>query len=207
MSTFSQLRTRIADKLNRSDLNSQINESINAAIEFYAAYRFWFSETTGTFSTIASQEAYGIADGIPSTIAEIDYLKITISSTDQPDIEKRPIQWIQERNEGRSTGTPSYYAWYQNKIYFSLIPDAIKTITVFYKKSYAELSADSDTNDFTTYARKLIESHALMLVYEEVLKIPEQALIHEKRAANELQSLIIQTENFTSSNQITPTQW
>jgi len=190
MSTLVQMRSRIADDLNRSDLNTQIDLAINRAIEYYYnKERFWFNETSGTFATIANQEAYGTADGIPSDIAEIDYMQITLSSTNKPDLDERTFNWIQDRNVGRATGDPTDFAWYQNKIYLYLIPNQVRTITVFYKKTYADLSLDADTNDYTAYAEDLIEARATAWLNKRVLKDYESSSINERDEADALSAL------------------
>ena len=162
MSTLTQMRARIADDLNRSDLNTQIDKAINRAIRhYYNSEYFWFNETVGTFVTVANQESYGTADSVPSDILSINYMRLTISTTNKPEIPKKTYQEIQMLNSGASIGQPLYYAWYQNKIWFYPIPDAVYTVTISYQKSYAVLVADSDTNDFTVEAEDLIESRAL----------------------------------------------
>jgi hypothetical protein len=171
MATLATLRSRIADAINRTDLNTQIDRAINKAIEYYySKEEFWFQETSASFSTIIDQESYDTTDGIPSDIADIELATITITSTNIRRLIKRTFEWIRDTNEGMSGGDPSDYAWYKNKIYFYLIPNTVKTITLYYKKSYAELSGDSDTNDYTSYAQDLIEARARYYIYDEILK-------------------------------------
>jgi hypothetical protein len=208
MSTLSQVRSKVADKILRNDFNSQIDTAINRIInECAGSYRFWFNETIGTFLTIANQETYATEDGIPSDILEIDYVKQTLSLTDQPSLYRRTFSEIQTLNTGRSTGDPTYYAWYQNKFYFHLIPNSAKTITVFYAKSYTELSADADTNDFTNYAEDLIEAGACEIIFRDFLRETENALIQEKAKLKALQRLWERTDRITSTRQIIPTSF
>lgn len=171
MSTLAQIRARVADDINRADLNTQIDLAINRSIEYYYNLeRFWFNETTTTLSLVANQESYDTADGLASDIAEIDYVNIVLSSTNYQPLIERPFQWIQDMNQGRSTGDPTDYSWYQNKLYFYLIPNQVRTVNIFYKKTYSDLTLDADTNDYTTYAEDLIESRAGWWVYKRILK-------------------------------------
>ena len=51
MATWDDLISRIADDLNRADLNTQIGVAVNRAITHYQSERTWFNETTDTFTT------------------------------------------------------------------------------------------------------------------------------------------------------------
>lgn len=208
MSTLATMRSRIADYVNRADINSQITTEINRAIEhYYNQESFWFTETTGTFSTVASQESYGTADGLPSDIQDIYYASIVVTSTNYQELTQRSINWIEETNIGRATGTPSDWAWYQNKIYLYLIPNAVLTINLYYRKSYSALSADSDTNDFTTYAEDLIEAHASAAIYEGLLKDFDSADRSKLKAQTALMALRAISDAKKSTNSISATSF
>jgi len=208
MSTLAQMRSRIADDLNRSDLSSQIDKAINRAIRhYYNSQRFWFNETTGTFVTIANQESYGTVDSVPSDILSMNYMRLTISSTNKPEIPKKTYQEIQMMNSGASIGQPIYYAWYQNKIWFYPLPDQVYTVTVSYQKSYAVLSADSDTNDFTVEAEDLIESRASWWINKRVLKNDKDAALSKIEEQEALGALQKRTCDIVSTGQIAITEF
>lgn len=203
MATLAQMRTRIADDLNRSDLSTQIDKAINRAIEHYESEFFWFKETTGTFSTVANQESYSSSDAaFIALISKIDYARITISSSYKPELMLRTYAYVQERNSSNLTGEPCDLAWYQNKIYLADIPNSVWTVTVSYQKKYAELSNDSDTNDFTTDAEDLIESRAKAWLYARVIKDIEQAQIAQAEEMQALKSLQYKTTRLVSSRTI-----
>jgi hypothetical protein len=190
------MRSRIEDDLDRTDLSTQITKAINRAIEYYESERFWFSEKVGTFVTIANQSNYGTADGAPSDIAEIDYVEITLSGKEYP-LTDRSYTYIKDRIGADVTGEPSDFAYYQEKFYFYPIPNAVRTITISYQQKYAELSADGDTNDFTTDAEDLIEARARWWIYSRIIKDQEQANIAKAEEADALQNLRIKTEKLT----------
>ncbi len=206
MSTLAQMRSRIADDMMRSDLSTQIDLAINRAIEYY--YNdggFWFDETTGTFATIVGQETYGTADGLPSDIGEIDFVRITLSSTNKPELLPRSYPWIQKNNIGSAQGVPSDYAWYQNKIYLYLIPNAVNTVTLSYRKTYAVLSADPDTNNYTTYAQDLIEARAQWWLYDRVLFDDARAATMKKHEEDAYRVLMNRDEALTSNGEVEAT--
>lgn len=207
MSTLSDLRTNIADDINRSDLSTQIDKAINRAIRFYRRDRFWFQETSGTFATVASQQAYSTADGIPSDIAEIDYVKITYQSNWIVELDPVTLQEVQNLNIGNYTGKPEKYAFYQQKFYLWPIPDAAYTVTVFYTKNYSDLSSGSDSNDYTNYAQELIENRARWWLNMRIIKDMEGAKGDKEMEIESLNALRAESERYISSGQITATSW
>lgn len=207
MSTFSQMRSKIADDLNRSDLTTQINRAINRAINHYKKQRFWFNESTDTFSTVVDQESYGSADGVATDIVEIDEAKITISSSVKPTLTKQTFQYIQEMNYGNFSSQPTDYAIFQNKIWLYPIPNQVWTITLYYQKSYSDLSADADENDFTTYAEDLIEARATWWLYKTVIRDKDAADDYKQVELDALTSLQAHTIKLKSSNKLRPTEF
>lgn len=204
-STLSQMQARIADDINRSDLNTQILVAINRAVEYYAKNnRFWFNETTGTFNTIASQFAYTSSNGIPTDIMELDLVKIAITSTNNIILEPRTYKYLQFINIGNTTGAPFDYSYYKQSFYIYPIPNAVYTITVSYAKSYAALAAASDTNDFLTYAEDLIESRASWWIYKRILKNYEAANDSKQEESDSLLALMSETERMDSSGRVRP---
>ena len=206
MATLAQLRSRIADDLDRDDMSTQIDKAVNRAISHYGMSRFWFNEATGTFSTVASQENYGTGDGIPSDILEVDYLTVT-SGSDKLEVEQRDYKFLQQINPDAGTGLPIYFAWFQENIYFYPVPDAVYTITVSYLQNYSDLSADGDSNDFSNNADELIENYSLRWIYSRVLKDPEQALIANQLEQSAFSSLQAKTTNLISDGSLRPTEF
>jgi len=193
MSTFAQMKTRIADDIKRSDLATQIGIAINRAIEFYEKDRFFFSETSGTFATVSGQESYGTSDNVPSTIAEIDEVTLTESSSNIFPLDKTSFSSIRAMNVGgtTATGVPLDYTYYMEKFWLTPIPNGVYTVTVYFKKNYASLSADGDTNDYTEEAEDLIEARARWWLYKRIIKDYEaagEAKIEELEALSSLQS-------------------
>lgn len=208
MTTFATMRSRIADDLSRTDLTTQINLAINRAIIYFESERFWFSETTGTFSTIANQQSYGTGDSLPSDIKEIDDpVRITISSTNIPSLKRIPYAELLAKDIGAFVGQPSEWSWFQSKMYFYPRPDSIKTITLSYQKSYTALSGDSDTNDWTVYAESLIESAARYDLFKNTIRDEAQASGEKEQIAYHLNCLREKNRKLVSVGRVTPTSW
>lgn len=205
MATYTQMRSRLATDTGRSDLTSSINEAINRAIEHYEKERFWFNETSGTFSTVAGTDAYTQGSGgVLSDILEVDVLTITRTSTDIYPLDKVTFQKLREYSTTGTTSNrslPDMWAYYKNAFYFYPVPDAAYTITVYYQKSYADLSADADTNDFTTDAEDLIEARARWWLWTRLRNYPAASAAK----AEELEALAAlreKTYNLSSTGRI-----
>lgn len=202
------MRSRIADDLNRTDLNSQIDKAINRAIEFYSkGFRFWFNEKTATFNTVANQFNYSSADSIPTDMAEIDYVKLAVASTNNVPLIPRTYDYIQTANVGNMTGEPTDYAYYKENFWLYPVPNSALTITVSYAKLYTALSADGDTNDFTEEAEDLIESRAEWWLYSRVIKDYDAAQIAKQAEESALITLQKETTRLTSSGFRRPTSF
>lgn len=187
------MKNRIADDIKRSDLATQIGVAINRAQEHYEKERFFFNEASGTFSTVAGQESYGTSDSVPSTIAEIDEVTLTQTSTNIYPLIKTSFSSIRGLNVGGTTyrGVPIEYAYYLEKFWLYPLPDAVYTVTVYFKKNYTQLSADGDTNDWTEEAEDLIEARARWWIYKRILRNHEdagEAKLEEMEALSSLQS-------------------
>ena len=206
MSTLVQMRSRIADDLNRSDLSTQIDRAINRAIEHYESEGFWFDEKIATFNTVASQENYGSVDSIPTDIKEIDFVQVTISGR-KFELYPRTYDYIKRMNASGTTGEPYDYCYYQENFYLSPIPNAVRTITVSYQQKYSTLSADGDSNDFTTDAEDLIENHAKADIYANTLHEPDEASRCWQMRDIALNALRAKTYKLKASGKLVPTSF
>lgn len=209
MTTFANMKTRIADDLNRSDLTTQIGREINRAIKHYESEPFWFKQTSSTCATVANQQTLSTSDvsPLPSTIKEIDYVEIT-SGSNVYKLDRKSIQEILDLTfSSTDKGEPTSYSLYQNKFYFHPIPDAIYTITIYFTKSYTALSADSDENDWTTEAEDLIEARAEKVIYRKILKDKIAADDMEILESQALENLRAKSSSLQSTGSLQPTQF
>jgi hypothetical protein len=180
MTTYATLRTRISSELDRTDLNTAgyVASEVLSAIKHYERQRFWFNEGRATASTVAAQ----VNLAVPTDLLEIDDLRITLSS--------RPYQLDKQSwddflamggtDTGITNSRPSDYAYYANQLWFFPIPDSTYTLTMSYVKQLTALSADADTNAWTTDAEELIRARAkaaLKINYLEDAAAKQEALM------------------------------
>lgn len=203
MSTLAQARARIADDLNRSNLSTQIDKAINRAIIHYQKEPFWFKETSGTFSTVAGQKAYTAAEMVLTDIKRIHFAEVVLSGGDVP-LKQLDISVLESMNPNDSQGDPSAYAHWQSKVWLYLVPNAVRTVRLYYTKTYAALSLDADTNDWLVYAEDLIESRARWWINARLLKSFDKAQAAKLEELEALEGLRSQNEDYASSQPMTP---
>lgn len=204
---LSDMRSRIADDLARSDLNTQIDKAINRAIYYYQKEPFWFKETTSSFSTVINQEEYiGGTGGVPSDIAQIDYLERIVGGSSITLTEITSTE-LEAKQSGTAIGLPYEFAQYQNRFKLYPIPNQVMTMPIGYTKSYAALVADADTNDWLTYAEDLIENRARWWLNFRVIKDYEAAGYDKIGETDALLSLRQLNFNKTGQGRVIPTSF
>lgn len=170
--TFAQLKALIADDLMRSDLTTQINQAVLDAVEDEERSRFYFNERRDTpaFTTVAGQEIYTASDDADiATIVHIDSLVLIRDSVAQPPMTARTENWINERGDD-VTGAPTAFSYLAKRIRLYPIPDAAYQVYMTGQIRLAALSADGDTNAWTTDAQQLIRAAAKAKLYRDVIQ-------------------------------------
>lgn len=208
MATLSTLRSNIADQIDRTDLNTQIDLAINRAVEHYGANKFWFNEAASTFTTVADQLSYGTADGVSTAVAGIEVAQVTVNTIKFP-LYKKTYDFITLINTDDYTGYPEYWAYFDEKMHLYPTPDSTYTVSISYIKKYDTLTADGDTNDFTDNAEDLLESRARWWLYKRILHDRERAVEakeDEMDAFNNLTSLTDKRVD-TGGTPLTPTDY
>jgi hypothetical protein len=173
MSNFGEIQSRInTDYLNRTDLSAATQRAIFAAIRHYESQRFNFNETATALATSAGQSFVTF----PSNLITLDYLQITDVSCDVALI-YRDYDWIKRANVTRTQSIPTHYTIYQNRIELFAIPDSAYSLPVAYIKRFPQLSADADSNPWTSgEAEDVIVYHATKLMWANVLRNTDEAL-------------------------------
>lgn len=157
--TYVNIQDRIADELNRDDLTAQVKKAIISAVEHYERERWWFMETIDTtLSTTASQNY--VSNAVISTLAIIDKVQITVGSAKYTLIRVPYEEWAVKSATGTTSGQPTEYSYYQDRIYLYVTPGSAYTLTISGVQRLTTLSADSDNNGFTNYCEELIRQRA-----------------------------------------------
>ena len=165
MATYLETQTRIANEVDRTGLTAEIRLAILSAIEYYGRRRWPWNEYSDTLSTTASQEYVAL----PSDFVELDKLEVTVSSTKRP-MRQREYGEIVAMRPGSSSGQPTDFALYRNRLELFRTPDTTYTLTIHYVRTLTVLSADADTNTWLTDAEELIRLHAKADLYANVIR-------------------------------------
>lgn len=213
MATFLELQNEVAYNVRTvstaaaSGIETQIKAAINKAVAHYERQRFYFNETTFTFTTVANQEYYSSSDqaNIPNLI-DIDAMKILVNGSTY-EILPKGFEYLDEIQTNTAyTGDPIFYAYYKQQIRFYPVPQAVRTVTVAGLIKYADLSADADYNVFTTEAPDLIRARAEWHLYANLLKDIEGATIAKASENDALSAITLETAT-RSHGKLRPTKF
>jgi hypothetical protein len=184
MATFLDMQLRInQDYLNRFDLGAETKNAIQRAIKAYEKERFWFNSTAtaltvGTASnTVAIPADFLALDFATIRDASADYI-ITIRSFD------RLAYRLQNSQAGglSASGIAAEIAYHQDQLFFAPKPQSATTITIRYTQAFPALSADTDTNGFTSAAEDLIVFHAAADMVQNILRIADPTIFQGYKA-------------------------
>jgi hypothetical protein len=205
------MKARIADELARDDLTSQITLAISDAINFYKHERFEFNESRDlTFATVAQQEAYGsAANPAIATLRSFDYLLLYVGGILQGEIRRRqPLEIELANNSGNFYGQPRGFAFYNRQIRLSPIPDAVYTVRIAGRITYAAPASDAEAgNPWMIEAEALIRKRAKYELALNVTKDIEEAQRLAPQITEILDTLTGAANRLTGTGLVTPTQF
>ena len=153
LATYSDLKTSIANWLNRSDLTTEIAEDfiVLAEADFNSKLRIR-KMNTSTSITIDSE-----TESVPTDFLQVRDFFITSGGTKYALKYITPAQMDQIRGSS-TTGMPSAYTILGDSFRFAPIPDSAHTGTLNY---YAKFAALSDTNT----SNYILASHPAIYLY------------------------------------------
>jgi len=202
MATLGEIKTSIADEINRDDLTTQIAARITRAIDFYADTRFWFNEEIKTITTTADDEYVAVPTGLRRE--DEDGVFITVGGFKYP-LAKKDRTYIQYWQSSQNLkGQPVEYAYESEQWRLFPTPSQAYTITVLGIYDIDAPASDSASNDWTNYAEDLIVSRAKLLIARDILyddDMARTAFVAEKEALTSLKS---ETSERTSLGQVEP---
>lgn len=207
MASFVTMQRRILGELQRSELNtavspltlSPIQMAIIDAVNHYQRFRFWFNETSATQNTVAGTATYNW----PSTMVQLDSLVITVNSRLYTLTQVTPREIDDMYNNASFQGQPTVFAEYAQQFRLYPTPDAVYTLTQYFLKNYTTLSADVDTNVWTTEAEELIRTRAKKLLAAQYLQdLPTLVPALQAHEQDVLAGLQRQTVASTSSGRL-----
>ena len=143
--TYAELKTAVANWLDRDDLTDRIPEFIALAeARMNRVLRLRMMESKYTASTVASQRNYAL----PTGYIQMRNFQINTSPV-------TPLQYVSpeiyDRLWGGSTGgTPQFYTIIANEIQLGPIPGSVLTMEMLFYKKITALSAANQTEQMLT---------------------------------------------------------
>ncbi len=201
MTALADLKARIADEINRTDMTSQIALAISTAVKAYKSTRFAFNESTDTLVTVAGTAEYSTAtvapNDLPSDIIDIDTARITVNSNRYL-LEPVTFETIDANDVSTTyTSRPIWYAWRAEALRLYPCPDAAYTIDLRYHADVAE-------ETWCTRAEALIRARAKKELYLHALFDTASAQTMEMIEVQEKAALLREMRHKQTSGRVVP---
>lgn len=193
MPSYLEMRTRILDELANDGAitASQVNYAIQDTIKAYERKEWWFNSNIATFWTVPDQEYYSSTDfsDLPNAVSIVSMV-ITVNGLKAP-LRGVDFNTIDDSQTGTVNGIPRYYAYFDQVLRFFPIPSAAFLMTVSYIYRLPALTADGDSNAWTTECEELVRQGAKKRIALNVLQadeIAQRCAVLEKEAYDGLRS-------------------
>ena len=146
LTTFAELKTAVANWLDRSDLDDRIPEFIALAETRHRRdFKIRRMETRVTASTIADTEYYSLPDNY------VAMRNIQLNTDPKTPLEYMTPEQMDRVRGGSTKGKPKAYSIIGNSFQLRPIPDSVYEIEMLYYKYFTALSDSNTTNDMLTY--------------------------------------------------------
>ena len=143
LDTYANLKTEIANYLNRTDLTSYLDTFIDLAESRHARdLRLREMESVDTsITTVSGTQSYDL----PTGYLEMRYVAYQTSPYTFLTY-LAPPDFMRVYNAGEGLGTPSHYTIIGSKIYLGMQPDSAKVLELGFFKRPTALSTSNTTN-------------------------------------------------------------
>lgn len=201
ITTLAELRTRVKDWANRSDIsNGTIDDFINTALDrAVRILRLPVLEATATLTVLDGGIAILPNDYLEAKELTVDYSGRTIG------LERKDINFV-DKQASNAAGAPKYFARKQNKLKIAPAPQSGSTVDLYYYYSPDSLVEDTDTNWFVKFGNDMLLYGALVEL-SLYIKNPEEAVQWEAKfgaAARDIQAMADNAEWSGSTITIRP---
>jgi hypothetical protein len=206
MATLGQITAKISERLldpqNVAVSVSSVVDSINDAIRYWKFRRFWFNEVSDTAQMTQGNGDFPYPSDflVPATndggfVIEYSGMRYPITKISMPQYEAIFLD--------NGFGQPRYYARIGDEEYQAYpLPDRDYDVRRHYLKDYVALVNTSDTNDFTTYADRLITLWSLADLSGELRQDDQMEAYFRSRAEVEYNSLMLMTRKTNATGRL-----
>ena len=145
ITNYSELKSAIADWLDRTDLTDQIPDFITLAEARHKRdFKLRRMETRVTADTIADTEYYTLPDNY------VAMRNIQLNTDPKTSLEYLTPEQMDRIYAGSNKGKPKAYSIIGNDIQLRPLPDSVYEIEILYFKHFAALSDSAPTNEMLT---------------------------------------------------------
>lgn len=206
MATFGTIQTNVSKRLldpsNTSVSQSDVAAAINDATRYWKFRRFWFNEVSDTATMTEHDPDFPYPDDFLVPAFGDDGFCIEYSGIRYP-LQKVTSQVYDGMFLTNGYGMPQFYARQADNEYQAYpIPDRDYTVRRHYLKDYADLENTQDTNDFTTYAPRLLTLWSLANLFAEFRQDPEMETYYRKAAMDEYRQLQVMTDKANGTGRL-----
>ena len=179
MATFREMQDRInLDYLNRTDLTNETKRAIVRAIKHYEKLKFWFNQT----ATALAIGTASVSVAIPADFLAMEFVTVRDSSIDSIVVQRAFDRIAYQNSNTALSGVPKEISYFKDALYFTPKPSSATSLTLYYTHSLAALSADTDTNQWTSAAEDLIVHHATADMLANVLRVTDRSQYESHKA-------------------------
>lgn len=192
MATFGQMQTYVSERLldpNGTAVSaSSVAAAINDAQRYWKYKRFWFNTASEDLTLTQGDPLMPLPSDFLVEIGLNDGFVIAYGQMRWPLIKKNPRDYDNVYLEA-GNGLPYIYTVKAGEYFCYFIPDQNYTVRVYYLKEYADLQANSETNDFTDNAARLLELWALANLHAELRQDDKMEAYYRAAAMDEYKNL------------------
>jgi hypothetical protein len=205
MATFGQIKQRVSGRLldpnNTAVTSSDVALSINDAIRYWKSTEFFFNNEVATLNMTSQSGTIPLPSDffIPATKTNafcVEYSEQRYILRKVSKIEYNAL-WM-----GNGFGIPQVYSRIGGSYECYPLPDRNYTTKIYYLKDYPDLVNDSDTNDFTDNAERLITLWATANLISEFRQDEKMESYFRNAAINETEQLLKVTADENSSGSL-----
>lgn len=200
MATFSEIITRIAAELRRSNLTDEIKNAINDAITEGAKNRFYFNEMHLSFPTVNGTEYYPDLG-----VVELDDAWYYLNEVPNGQKERLYLESQLDANDYRignaMGGQLQTLSRYGGQLRIQPVPTSVVTIYLdgYGKLTPSPLVADADTNNWLLDGERYIRALAKSIILQDVIRDYGEAralaVIAEDRRSELEQETVLKSTN------------
>lgn len=205
MATLAEIRNKIAERLQDPSFTSvssaSVDAVINDAIRYYKYHTFWFNEAA---TVITLNQGNPVIPSIPDDfLMELSAGGLTIHFSNLFYPIRKVSSDVYDGMNVQAIGIPYVYTFRAQQFEVYFYPNIAYSLTLRYIRDYDDLVNDGDTNDFTTYADRMIIYNSLSRIYAEYKQDSNMEQYFTARANDEETNLKRRSDSLTGSGALT----